>query len=50
METVVADVIAIIEEGCRKAINAVNTNMVEAYWLVGMRMVEEEQEGKVKWK
>ncbi|RQP15491.1 MAG: DUF1016 domain-containing protein [Parapedobacter sp.] len=46
MKTVVADVIAIIEEGRRKAYSAVNTAMVEAYWLAGKRIVEEEQQGK----
>lgn len=46
METVVADVIAIIEEGRRKAINAVNTSMVEAYWLTGKRIADEELQGQ----
>lgn len=30
----------------QKAYSAVNTAMVEAYWLVGKRIVEEEQNGK----
>lgn len=46
MEVIIADVIAIIEEGRRKAYTVINTAMVETYWLVGMRIVEEEQEGK----
>ena len=46
METIITDVIAIIEEGRRKAYHAVNTSMVEAYWLAGKRIVEEEQQGK----
>ena len=50
MDAVTADIIAIIEEGRRKTYTAINTAMVEAYWLVGRRIVEEEQQGKVKWK
>jgi len=46
METIIADVIAIIEEGRQKAYRAVNTSMVEAYWLTGKRIVEEEQHGQ----
>lgn len=46
METVITDVIAIIEEARRKAYRAVSTSMVEAYWLVGRRIVEEEQGGQ----
>ena len=46
METIITDVIAIIEEGRRKAYHAVNTSMVEAYWLAGKRIVEEEQNGQ----
>jgi len=46
METVVADVIAIIEEGRKKAHSAVNTAMVEAYWLTGKRIAEEELQGQ----
>src|SRR5690606_31422865 len=46
MEIIIADVIAIIEEGRRKAYHAVNTSMVEAYWLTGKRIIEEEQNGQ----
>ena len=45
METVISDVIVIIEDGRRKAYQAINTSMVKAYWLVGKRIVEEEQKG-----
>lgn len=46
MKTIITDVIAIIEEGRQKAYRAVNTSMVEAYWLTGKRIVEEEQDGQ----
>jgi len=46
MNTIVSDVIAIIEEGRKKAINAVNTSMVEAYWLTGKRIADEELQGQ----
>lgn len=46
MENVIADVIAIIEAGRQKAYRAVNAAMVEAYWLTGKRIVEDEQDGQ----
>jgi predicted nuclease of restriction endonuclease-like (RecB) superfamily len=46
MEAVITDVINIIEEGRRKAYQAINTSMVEAYWLAGKRIVEDELEGQ----
>src|SRR5690554_4552473 len=45
MEAVISDVINIIEEGRRKAYQAINTSMVEAYWLAGKRIVEDELAG-----
>lgn len=45
MEAVISDVIKIIEEGRSKAYQAINTAMVEAYWLAGKRIVENELEG-----
>ncbi|SFT15692.1 PDDEXK nuclease domain-containing protein [Sphingobacterium wenxiniae] len=45
MESVITDVIHIIEEARRKAYQAINTSMVEAYWLAGKRIVEDELEG-----
>ena len=45
MEPIITDVIVVIEEGRRKAYRAVNTAMVEAYWLTGKRSVEEELPG-----
>ncbi len=46
MENVIADVIAIIEAGRQKAYTAINTAMVESYWLAGKRIVEEELQGQ----
>ena len=43
-----ADIKQILQTARIKAQKAVNTAMVEAYWLIGKRIVEEEQEGKVK--
>jgi len=42
----VSDVKAILEQARKRAYLAVNTTMVQAYWLVGKRIVEEEQQGK----
>ena len=36
----------ILEQARQKAYTAVNFAMVEAYWLIGKRIVEEEQQGK----
>ena len=41
-----ADIKNILEQARSKARSAVNTAMVEAYWLVGQRIVEEEQRGQ----
>lgn len=43
-----ADIKSILELARSKARSAVNTAMVEAYWLIGQRIVQEEQEGKQK--
>ncbi len=48
MESVVSDIINIIEKGRQKAYQAINTSMVEAYWLTGKRIVEDEQQGQSK--
>ena len=48
MEVVIADVINILEEGRQKAYRAINTSMVEAYWLAGKRIVEDEQQGQLR--
>lgn len=43
-----ADIKAILEQARSKARSAVNTAMVEAYWLIGQRIVQEEQQGQHK--
>ena len=40
-----ADIKAILEQARSKARSAVNSAMVEAYWLIGQRIVQEEQRG-----
>ena len=42
------DIKTILEQARGKARTAVNTAMVEAYWLMGQRIVEEEQKGQHK--
>ena len=42
----VSDVKTILEQARKSAYQAVNTTMVQAYWLVGKRIVQEEQDGK----
>lgn len=43
-----ADIKTILEQARGKARSAVNAAMVEAYWLIGRRIVEEEQGGQHK--
>jgi hypothetical protein len=43
-----ADIKAILEQARSKARTAVNSAMVEAYWLVGQRIVQEEQQRQHK--
>lgn len=40
------DIKSILEQARGKARSAVNSSMVEAYWLIGQRIVEEEQNGE----
>ncbi|MCL5260973.1 MAG: PDDEXK nuclease domain-containing protein, partial [Gammaproteobacteria bacterium] len=42
------DIKDILSRARQKAYSAVNTSMVEAYWLIGQRIVEEEQKGNAK--
>ncbi|MET3126951.1 putative nuclease of restriction endonuclease-like (RecB) superfamily [Arcicella rosea] len=42
------DVLVILQTARQKAYTAVNTAMVQAYWLMGKRIVEEEQKGEQK--
>lgn len=43
-----ADLRLIIEDARKKAYSAINQTMVRAYWLMGKRIVEEEQNGNVR--
>jgi len=43
-----ADIRQILEQARGKAQSAVNSAMVEAYWLIGKRIVKEEQQGESK--
>ena len=44
--SLVADIKAIIEQGKRQAYMSINAAMIETYWNVGRRIVEEEQQGQ----
>ena len=46
LSTFQADIKVILEQARGKARSAVNSAMVEAYWLIGQRIVHEEQHGK----
>ncbi len=43
-----AEIKTILQQARSKAQTAVNSAMVEAYWLIGKRIVEEEQQGKTR--
>jgi predicted nuclease of restriction endonuclease-like (RecB) superfamily len=45
-ETFVSDILTILTDARQKAYSAVNFAMVDAYWHIGKRIVEEEQHGK----
>ncbi len=47
-ETYISEIRIILEQARQKTYHAINSAMVEAYWLIGKRIVEEEQDGKVK--
>lgn len=44
-DNLAADVRAILAEARRATVRAINTTMTAAYWLIGKRIVEEEQRG-----
>ncbi|WP_198243249.1 PDDEXK nuclease domain-containing protein [methane-oxidizing endosymbiont of Gigantopelta aegis] len=48
LTTFYADIRRILEQARGKARSAVNAAMVEAYWQIGKRIVEEEQQGNTK--
>ncbi len=43
-----ADIKKILEQARNYAYSAVNSAMVKAYWLIGRRIVEEEQQGEAR--
>ncbi len=45
-EVLLGEVCAIIDYGRTQAYTAVNTTMIETYWKIGKRIVEEEQKGQ----
>jgi len=45
-ESLYQDVCSIIDNGRETAYSAVNQTMIETYWKIGRRIVEEEQQGK----
>lgn len=47
-QQLIADVIQILQAARQKTYSAVNTEMVKAYWLMGKRIVDEEQQGEQK--
>ena len=46
--TLIADLQSILMAARKKVAKAVNSAMVEAYWLMGKRIVEEEQNGEAR--
>jgi predicted nuclease of restriction endonuclease-like (RecB) superfamily len=48
LSTFQTDIKSILEQARGKARSAVNAAMVEAYWLIGQRIVQEEQQGQQK--
>ena len=46
METIVADIKEILDRARKKAYEAASYAMIEAYWLIGKRIVEQEQSGE----
>lgn len=47
-QQLISDVLHILQVARQKAYTAVNSEMVQAYWLMGKRIVEEEQQGEEK--
>lgn len=45
-EAYIAEIKIILAKARQNAYQAINTAMVEAYWLIGKRIVQEEQQGK----
>jgi predicted nuclease of restriction endonuclease-like (RecB) superfamily len=47
-QQLIVDVLHILQTARQKAYTVVNSEMVQAYWLMGKRIVEEEQQGEQK--
>ena len=45
-ETFIGDIKRLVEQGRNAAYGAVNAVMIETYWRIGQRIVEQEQKGK----
>lgn len=48
LKPLVADIRTIINNGMERAYSSVNSVMIRTYWLVGQRIVEEEQKGDTR--
>ena len=42
----ITDIKNIIEQGRKSAYNSISSIMIETYWKIGKRIIEEEQQGK----
>lgn len=45
--TFYSDIRQILQNARNRAYSEINRAMVEAYWMIGKRIVEEEQEGRI---
>jgi hypothetical protein len=45
---IINDIQYILRQAQQTAYRSINTAMVKAYWLIGKRIVEEEQQGEAK--
>jgi hypothetical protein len=45
-ESFISDIKRLVEQGGNAAYGAVNAGMIETYWRIGQRIVEQEQKGK----
>ena len=45
---IVEDIQQILRDARKKVYHSINLSMVEAYWLIGKRIVEEDQDGKAR--
>lgn len=47
-ESLIIDVKAIINNGINEAYDAVNYSVIQTYWNIGRRIIEEEQNGETR--